>query len=88
MRGAGCLNGGGQLKPRAGQTSAQLLAALDESYHHPAVVPRQPQDAPLVRQLYPTALGGRPFSEEARHLLHTGYHVRDKPAAVTIATDW
>lgn len=85
---AGCLNGGGQLKARPGQTQAQLVAALDDAYHHASIVPRPPEDNPMVPRLYAEEFGGHPFSEAAQELLHTGYHVRDKPAAVTVASDW
>ena len=52
VAGAGCLNGGGQLKPQQGQTQQQLIAALDETYHHADIVPRPPE-ANLVRSATP-----------------------------------
>jgi iron only hydrogenase large subunit-like protein len=84
----GCLNGGGQLKARPGQTQAQLVAALDEAYHHTSIVPRSPNDNPMVTRLYDEEFGSHPFSNIARMCLHTEYHARDKPAAVVVASDW
>lgn len=37
---SGCLNGGGQMKPRAEQSSQQLLEQLDQIYHDPQACAR------------------------------------------------
>lgn len=44
---AGCLNGGGQLRPRPGQTQQQLIAALDDAYHSSDILPHMPQVPPF-----------------------------------------
>ncbi len=43
FRRAGCLNGGGQLKPRPGQTQQQLIAALDDVYNRADILFRPPE---------------------------------------------
>ncbi len=42
----GCLNGGGQLKPRPGQTQQQLIEALEKAYHPES---KMSQQSPRVR---------------------------------------
>lgn len=86
---SGCLNGGGQPKPAAGQTSAQLLEQLETLYAdagsgHGAV---QPDADPAVQQLYHEWVQGQPGSEAARQLLHMQYHKREKTVTATLA-DW
>jgi iron only hydrogenase large subunit-like protein len=71
----GCLNGGAQIKS-AGETNAmrkERVAAVQKTLDD-GRAPREPQDSPFVQKLYGSVLGGRPFSEEARRLLHTTYH--------------
>ena len=34
---SGCLNGGGQLRPAAGQTAQQLIEQVEAAYHQPQV---------------------------------------------------
>lgn len=85
---SGCLNGGGQLKAKPGQTQAQLVAALDDAYHHASIVLRKPEENPMLLRLYAEEFGGRPYSEAAQESLHTEYHTRDKPVAAIVASDW
>ena len=73
---SGCLNGGGQLREQTMETIAvrkariaKVLVALKDGH-----VARDPFGSSAVKQLYDTALGGKPFSEAARKLLHTTYH--------------
>ena len=94
LRCAGCLNGGGQVKPAAGQTSAQLIEQLELLYaesgsntssgSHGASPPEA--DAG-VQQLYREWVQGKPGSDAARQLLHTQYHRREKTVTATLA-DW
>jgi len=79
----GCLNGGAQIKA-AGETNAlrkERVAAVQRSLNE-GVVPREPQESPLVQRLYASVLGGQPFSDEARRLLHTTYHAVPKMETV------
>ncbi|GAQ90605.1 ferredoxin hydrogenase [Klebsormidium nitens] len=80
---AGCLNGGGQIKPRKGQTAKDLIQHLEAAYLHEVTV-RDPADNPLVQELYRTWLGG-PYSENARSLLHTQYHERERTVTASIS---
>lgn len=82
-----CLNGGGQIKARKGQTVQQLLNELDESYHAPDVSERHPADNPLVPFVYKHLIGNGQFSPAAKELLHTGYHHREKSVTASIG-DW
>lgn len=82
-----CLNGGGQIKARKGQTSQQLLNELDDTYHAPDVVERHPANNPLIPVVYDQLVGSSQFSSAARALLHTGYHHRAKSVSASIG-DW
>jgi iron only hydrogenase large subunit-like protein len=74
---AGCLNGGGQPKPGAGQSARDALEAAQAAYGAEAgVAERQPGAHPLVAQVY-ASLGGGPGSAPARAALHTTFHVRE-----------
>ena len=85
---SGCLNGGGQIKNAGPETNserrarvAQTQASFDENR-----VAREPHESPLVGQLYSTILGGKPFSDAARKLLHTTYH--NVPKMETTGPKW
>lgn len=143
----GCLNGGGQIKARKGQTAKDLIQRLETAYlqevtaralsglvprlqyrpwqlkvvgwqegsayaldvcrcadswslcrahpksNRPILIPRaavlqvtirDPADNPLVKDLYKTWLGA-PYSEEARRLLHTQYHERERTVTASIS---
>jgi hypothetical protein len=45
---------------------------------------RDPADNPIVKALYRTWLGS-PYSEEARKLLHTQYHERERTVSTSIS---
>ena len=49
---AGCLNGGGQLRPAKGETPQQLIERLEMAYHSDegGLVVQQPQDSPQAQQ--------------------------------------
>lgn len=85
---SGCLNGGGQMKPRQGQTVQQLIEELENDYHgEDYLVHRQPHENPSVQALYSQWIGDGPATERSRQLLHTGYHKREKTVTAAIA-DW
>lgn len=85
---SGCLNGGGQLKPQAGQTPQQLIEQLELTYHHSDIQPRHPTQNPAVQLLYKEWVGGPPGSDQARTLLHTTYRKRENKAAAVMMSDW
>lgn len=91
---AGCLNGGGQPKPAAGQTAAQLLEQLEVLYAGAGGTSggntagsTEPEADPAVQQLYAEWVRGAPGSEAAWQLLHTQYHKREKTVTAALA-DW
>jgi iron only hydrogenase large subunit-like protein len=77
---SGCLNGGGQLREATSETSTVRKArvAKVQSAFCDGQVMREPGQSPFVQQLYSSALGGQPFSDAARRLLHTSYHAVPK----------
>lgn len=84
----GCLNGGGQLKPAAGQTPQQLLEQLEVVYHNSAhVQPRHPLHNSFLQHAYSEWLQGEPGGLSAKRLLHTGYHKREKTVGAALS-DW
>lgn len=87
---AGCLNGGGQVKPAPGQTAAQLIEQLEQLYAADGSAGRgraTPEADAWARQLYQGWVRGAPGSEAARQLLHTQYHKREKTVTAALA-DW
>lgn len=69
---AGCLNGGGQIKPKPGQSSKALIQLLEAVYMENVLV-ADPFKNPLVKSLYDEWLE-KPGSEKAKRLMHTTYH--------------
>lgn len=84
---AGCLNGGGQVKPAAGETPAQLIERLEGLYAAGGGGEPAPEADAAVQQLYQRWVGGGPGSQPARELLHTQYHKREKTVTAALA-DW
>jgi len=74
----GCLNGGGQVKPKPGESSKDVVNRLDQLYHI-SQEERNPELNPIVKNLYSNWLGNE-NSENAKHFLHTQYHNREKEA--------
>ncbi|XP_063377752.1 probable cytosolic Fe-S cluster assembly factor GI11683 [Cydia fagiglandana] len=72
---SGCLNGGAQVRPVAGESGRELVAHLEKLYRDlPVSVPAENK---LVRRLYTEWLDGRD-SDKARAMLHTSYHAVEK----------
>ncbi|CAA6659184.1 unnamed protein product [Spirodela intermedia] len=69
---SGCLNGGGQLKPKTGQTVKEAIQSLQVLYMQDVAV-SDPFDNPIVKGLYDEWLRF-PRSETAKKYMHTGYH--------------
>ncbi|WOL16903.1 protein NAR1 isoform X2 [Canna indica] len=76
---SGCLNGGGQIKPKTGQSAKDLIQQL-ENLHMQDVEVADPFDNPVVKRLYNEWLG-QPGSEKAIRYLHTEYHPLVKSTA-------
>ncbi|XP_027048191.1 probable cytosolic Fe-S cluster assembly factor v1g210509 [Pocillopora damicornis] len=72
---AGCLNGGGQIRPGDGETSKELISRLDELYN--SLRSRKPSKNPAVEDLYREWLGGQ-SSQKVKEMLHTNYHEVEK----------
>lgn len=73
---AGCLNGGGQIKPNQGQSVKDLIQSLESSYLEEVLV-ADPFENPLVKGLYDEWLG-KPGSDKAVKFIHTEYHHRER----------
>ncbi|XP_015577091.1 protein NAR1 [Ricinus communis] len=69
---SGCLNGGGQIKPKPGQSPKDLLQSLETIYMENVLV-ADPFENPLIKSLYDEWLE-EPGSEKAKRYLHTEYH--------------
>ncbi|XP_050213456.1 protein NAR1 [Mercurialis annua] len=69
---SGCLNGGGQIKPKPGQSPKDLLQSLEAIYMENVLV-ADPFENPLVKSLYNEWLD-EPGSEKAKRFMHTEYH--------------
>nr|CAD1822552.1 unnamed protein product [Ananas comosus var. bracteatus] len=69
---SGCLNGGGQIKSKKGQSSKDLIRQLENIYMQDVLV-ANPFDNPIAKRLYDEWLG-EPGSEKAKKYLHTEYH--------------
>ncbi|CAH1439893.1 unnamed protein product [Lactuca virosa] len=69
---SGCLNGGGQLKPKSGQSGKDLIQALETSYMQNVLV-ADPFENMMVKRSYESWLE-HPGSEKAKQHIHTQYH--------------
>ncbi|XP_073026438.1 protein NAR1-like [Primulina eburnea] len=69
---SGCLNGGGQIKPVAGQSAKDLIQLLETAYSE-SVLAADPFQNPRIKRLYDEWLG-QPGSEKAKRHLYTEYH--------------
>ncbi|CAI9783984.1 unnamed protein product [Fraxinus pennsylvanica] len=69
---SGCLNGGGQIKPKPGQSAKDLIQLLESTYAENVLV-ADPYENPLIKSLYNEWLE-HPGSEKAKRHLHTEYH--------------
>ncbi|CAI9290546.1 unnamed protein product [Lactuca saligna] len=69
---SGCLNGGGQLKPKSGQSGKDLIQALETTYMQNVLV-ADPFENMMVKRLYESWLE-HPGSEKAKQHIHTQYH--------------
>lgn len=72
---SGCLNGGGQIKPKKeGPRDTRQRVEMVAGVLHKDLLPRAPQDNPLVQAMYRELLGGEPGAPAARPFFHTTYH--------------
>lgn len=69
---SGCLNGGGQIKPKEGQSPKDLLQSIESIYTEDVLV-ADPFENPIVKAIYDEWLE-RPGSEKAKKHFHTQYH--------------
>lgn len=79
---SGCLNGGGQIKPKPGQSAKDMIQLLENVYMQEVKV-ADPLDNPIAKGLYDEWLG-QPGSETARRFMHTEYHPLVKSAAAEL----
>ncbi|GMH37843.1 hypothetical protein BSKO_05727 [Bryopsis sp. KO-2023] len=79
---SGCLNGGGQGKPRKQQSALDLLKSVEEAYSHQDVVYRQPSENPIVRDFC-----SGPREEFRDSLFRATYQKREKLVSTTVG-DW
>jgi len=79
---SGCLNGGGQPRPRAelGEDARDTLERVRRA-HATGLSPQPTPHQQVIDRLYAEWIGDRPGSSRARALLHTVYHaVLDDPS--------
>jgi len=82
---SGCLNGGGQIKPKKGQTAKELIQQLEGAYLNEVDI-RDPFNNQIVKGLYKEWLR-YPGSEKASTTMRTQYHIREKTVA-NFVSDW
>lgn len=81
---SGCVNGGGQIRPKEGETNNELLQRVKESYDSVPCI--QPDLWSGVKEMYEDWLGGVD-TEKAKAMLHTQYHGVEKVAS-TLNIQW
>ncbi|GFY91629.1 ferredoxin hydrogenase [Actinidia rufa] len=69
---SGCLNGGGQIKRKPGQSPRDFIQSLEMAYTDD-VLASDPFKNPVIKTLYDEWLD-QPGSEKAKKLMHTEYH--------------
>lgn len=73
---SGCLNGGGQIKPKSTLLATELLGNVTNRFQELQV--RAPTDNPACKYVYEKYFAGQPFSEAAQKVFHTSYHAVPK----------
>ncbi|KAI9920613.1 hypothetical protein PsorP6_000244 [Peronosclerospora sorghi] len=73
---SGCLNGGGQIKPASTVLASDVLQNVTDRFRELQVC--DPTANRAVKYMYEKYLGGMPFSQVARNVLHTQYHAVPK----------
>ncbi|XP_057499352.1 protein NAR1-like isoform X1 [Actinidia eriantha] len=69
---SGCLNGGGQIKRKPGQSPRDFIQSIEMAYTDD-VLASDPFKNPVIKTLYDEWLD-QPGSEKAKKLMHTEYH--------------
>ncbi|CAI9087141.1 OLC1v1021138C3 [Oldenlandia corymbosa var. corymbosa] len=69
---SGCLNGGGQIKAKRGESAKDLIQSLESKYMENVLV-ANPFENPIIKALYAEWLD-QPGSEKSKRLMHTEYH--------------
>jgi iron only hydrogenase large subunit-like protein len=82
---SGCLNGGGQIKPRKGQSAKDLIQLIEVTYANDIEI-RDPFSNKITQGLYDQWLG-YPGSAKACEIMQTQYHSREKTVGSYIS-DW
>ncbi|BBN09827.1 cytosolic iron-sulfur assembly component 3 [Marchantia polymorpha subsp. ruderalis] len=82
---AGCLNGGGQIKPKKEQSAKELIQNLESVYLKEVDV-KDPFNNPVVKGLYDEWLQ-HPRSARALDIMHTTYHNREMSLGSKL-NDW
>ncbi|KAI5077738.1 hypothetical protein GOP47_0007562 [Adiantum capillus-veneris] len=80
---SGCLNGGGQIKPKKGQSGKDLIQSLETAYLNEVDV-SDPFENPIIKGLYDFWLG-YPGSEKSIQIMHTGYHTRERSVTAQLS---
>lgn len=76
----GCVNGGGQLPPKEGQSAKELIAELETMYNA-SIQYRHPQENKKVELLYAEWLTS---PHQRQRMLHTGYHARENTIGIQV----
>jgi iron only hydrogenase large subunit-like protein len=72
---SGCVNGGGQIKPTAEESSKELIEVVTQLYN--SLKCYRPEEDEHVQEVYEKWLGGE-NSEKCQEILHTSYHAVEK----------
>ncbi|KAG7012644.1 Protein NAR1 [Cucurbita argyrosperma subsp. argyrosperma] len=70
---SGCLNGGGQIKPKPGQSPKGLIELLEAAYEENVII-RDPFENPVVKDIYKEWVEKSGSEKAKKHMLHTEYH--------------
>lgn len=71
---SGCINGGAQVRPEAGQPLRELTQQLEQLY---AQLPKSNPENNETKQMYNNFFDGQ-HTDKAKSLLHTSYHAVEK----------
>lgn len=71
---SGCLNGGGQIRPKDGIPARELILQLETIYKN---LPKSEPDNSDTKQIYNKFFDGQ-FSDKTKSLLHTSYRTVEK----------
>lgn len=83
---SGCINGGGQIRAPDSVKAREYLHVVESKYREAKII--DPFNDEQTNQIYKEWIGDTIYSEKAKKLLHTQYHIREKININPLTIKW